>query len=178
MDVPGGSVRLKSDDQDASFDGLIKPLLGDAYGLAYSMLHDRGAAEDAVQEAAIKAWRGIGNLRRGASSRSWFFAIVANQCRDVRRSPEHRVIGLDSVTEALQVDHAERVIHDLDLERALASLSPEQSALLFLRFHLDLPPSQIAGVLRWRVGTVKSRLHRTLRKLEIEMAPSPMENSR
>jgi DNA-directed RNA polymerase specialized sigma24 family protein len=38
-----------------------------------------------------------------------------------------------------------------------------------------MPPSQIAAVLRWRVGTVKSRLHRTLRKLEAELAPTPLE---
>jgi RNA polymerase sigma-70 factor (ECF subfamily) len=178
MDVSSGTARTRTDEGAASFDGLIKPLLGEAYGLACSMLHDRGAAEDAVQEAAIKAWRGIAHLRRHGSPRPWFFTIVANQCRDIRRRRRYTVLELGGVTEAIQIDHAERVILDLDLQRALKRLSPEQSALLFLRFRLDMPPSQIARVLRWRVGTVKSRLHRILRRLERELAPSSVEKTR
>jgi len=168
---------MRTDDGALSFDCLIKPLLGDAYGLAYSMLRERAAAEDAVQEAAIKAWRGISHRHLDVSPRPWFFAIVANQCRDIRRRRSHPVIGLGSATDAVQVDHADRVIRDLDLNRAIARLTPQQTALLYLRFHLDMPPSQIAVVLRWRVGTVKSRLHRTLRKLEIDLASNQTEKS-
>jgi RNA polymerase sigma-70 factor (ECF subfamily) len=178
MHVSSDTAHTATEDQARTFEFLIRPLLEGAFGLAYSMLRDRGAAEDAVQEAAIKAWRGIEHLRRDASPQPWFFAIVANQCRDVRRVRRLTVIGIGEASEPVQGDHADRVAGDLDLERALALLSPEQSALLFLRFHLDMPPSQIAAVLRWRVGTVKSRLHRTLRKLEAELAPSPTEKSR
>jgi RNA polymerase sigma-70 factor (ECF subfamily) len=175
MHVSSGTVRFGAEDQARAFEVLIRPLLEGAFGLAYSMLRDRGAAEDAVQESAVKAWRGIEHLRRDVSPQPWFFAIVANQCRDVRRVRRLPVIGLGDAPEPIQGDHADRVVDDLDLERALALLAPEQSALLFLRFNLDMPPSQIAAVLRWRVGTVKSRLHRTLRKLEAELAPTPLE---
>ena len=175
--VTGDAGRMRSTDQMARFEVLIQPLLAGAFGLAYSMLGDRPAAEDAVQEAATKAWRSIAMLRRDELSQSWFFAIVANQCRDTRRGSRRLISSLSDVPEPSTGDHADEIVRDLDLERALAHLSPQGRGLLFLRYQMDMPPSEIAEVLRWRVGTVKSRLHRTLRKLEAELAPSLMEES-
>ncbi len=60
-----------------SFSRLIEPLLDPAYRLAAVMLADRSAAEDAVQEASIKAWRKLKQLRGDATSlRPWFLSIV------------------------------------------------------------------------------------------------------
>lgn len=176
--VTGGAGRMRTADQTARFEVLIQPLLAGAFGLARSMLGDREAAEDAVQEAAAKAWRSIAMLREHTSPQPWFFAIVANQCRDARRRSRRLVWSLGDVPEPSMGDHADGVARDVDLERALARLSPQGRGLLFLRYQMDMPPTQIAEVLRWRVGTVKSRLHRALRKLEAELAPSPMEESR
>src|SRR5579864_3281060 len=69
-----------------SFAALIEPLLDPAFRLAAVMLSDRSAAEDAVQEASIKAWRKLGQLRGEVGSlRPWFLSIVANECRMARR---------------------------------------------------------------------------------------------
>lgn len=160
-----------------SFEELIRPLLSSAYGLAYSILGDRESAEDAVQEAVTKAWRGVHRLRKGASSRAWFLTIVANQSRDARRASSRTALSLFEVPEPKVADHAELVARGLDLERALVRLSPKQRALLFLRYRMDMPPAEIAGVLGWRAGTVKSRLHRTLRQLEVDMTPQSKEKS-
>lgn len=169
----GGSAT--QDDSARSFETLIRPLLSPAYGLAYSILGDRASAEDAVQDAVAKAWRGMHRLRKGASSQAWFFAIVSNQCRDVRRASRRTVLSLFEIPEPNVADHAEVVARDLDLERALFRLSPKQRALLFLRYQMDMPPSEIAVVLGWRAGTVKSRLHRALRSLEADMT-APTED--
>src|SRR5215467_7661295 len=101
------------------------------------MLGDREAAEDAVQEAATKAWRSIGNLRERTSPQPWFFAIVANQCRDARRRSRMPQTSLNDVPELSVEDHADTIVRDLDLERALSLLPREQRGLLFLRYHLD-----------------------------------------
>lgn len=164
----------QSDRRD--FGILIQPLLHGAYGLAYSMLGERGAAEDAVQEAATKAWRGLRRLRKGTSLQAWFFTIVANQCRDARRRSRNDDVSLDEVTELMVADHADLVARDIDLESALARLSPHQRGLLFLRYQVGMPPAEIAGILGWPTGTVKSRLHRTLRKLEADMVAAIKEN--
>ena len=61
-----------------SFDELLGPLLEPAYLLAAAMLGDRSLAEDAVQEASLKAWRKIDSVRDPGALRSWFLSIVAN----------------------------------------------------------------------------------------------------
>jgi len=142
------------------------------------MLGDAAAAEDAVQEAATKAWRSLGSRGERSVPRSWFFAIVANQCRDTRRSSRRTATSLEEIPEPTVGDHADRVARDLDLARALSRLSPQQRGLLYLRYRLGLPPSQIAEVLHWRPGTVKSRLHRTLRRLAVEVADRPQKEFR
>lgn len=75
----------KSGDTTA-FEILLDPLLESGYRLACGMLHDHYAAEDAVQEAALKAWRKLRQLRDGTEMRPWFLGIVANECRSTRRS--------------------------------------------------------------------------------------------
>src|SRR2546430_17194278 len=81
-----------------SFSRLIEPLLDPAYRLAAVMLADRGAAEDAVQEASVKAWRKIRQLRGDTESlRPWFLSIVANECRMSRRTRWWSVIKVADV---------------------------------------------------------------------------------
>src|SRR6267143_7060261 len=79
-------VRAAKGGDEAAFTSLLRPLLEPAYRLAAGMLQDRQLAEDAVQEAAVNAWRKIHQLREGAEMRPWFFGIVANECRTTRRS--------------------------------------------------------------------------------------------
>src|SRR5215472_1109092 len=92
----------------ALFDALIQPLLAAGYALAFAMLQDRQEAEDALQEAALKAWRAVTNANRdGRSPRSWFLAIVGNQCRDVRRAGWSRVLRPGILPERGVDDHAD-----------------------------------------------------------------------
>src|SRR6202521_646234 len=78
-----------------AFASLIEPLLDPAYRLAAVMLEDRSTAEDAVQEASLKAWRKLGQLRGDVGSlRSWFLSIVANECRMARRQRWWSVVRL------------------------------------------------------------------------------------
>ncbi len=129
-----------------AFDAQVGPLIEPAYRLAFGMLHHREEAEDAVQEAAVKAWRKLGNLRSGADMRPWFLGIVANQCRTTRRSRWWSVIKLAH-------------------PQALRRLEPGQRAAVVLHFYLDLPLEQVATVLAIPIGTVKSRLSRGIRRL-------------
>jgi RNA polymerase sigma factor (sigma-70 family) len=113
-----------------------------------------------------------------ASPRAWFLKIVANQCRDTRRGRWWRVIRTDALPDRPAPDHAARVAEWVDLDEAMARLSREQRALLLLRYRLDLPVPEIARVLSLPPGTVKSRLHRTLHRLQALLAPGPPEVSR
>ncbi|HVH64102.1 MAG TPA: sigma factor, partial [Candidatus Dormibacteraeota bacterium] len=79
-------TRARGGDAD-SFAALVDPVLDRAFRLAAVMLADRAAAEDAVQEASVKAWRKLRSLRGDVDSFApWFLSIVANECRMMRRT--------------------------------------------------------------------------------------------
>ena len=148
-----------------SFSRLIEPILDPAYRLAAVMLNDRGAAEDAVQEAAVKAWRKIGQLRGDAASlRPWFLAIVANECRTARRTRWWSVLQLaeDSASSAETESYS-------DLHRALVRLSPDERLPLVLHFYLDLPLDEVARTLGVSPSAAKSRIYRAAKRLRADL---------
>jgi len=158
-------VQLARAGDDAAFERVLEPLLVPAHDLAFAVLRDRQAAEDAVQESAVLAWRSFGRLRDDRKARAWFLKIVLNQCRATMRTRWWRwhLFGgrVDVEVDGDQVGVERR----LDLERALSGLSREQRAVLFLFFQLDLSQEEVARLLGVRVGTVKSRLHRAVARL-------------
>src|SRR5258708_10304052 len=85
---------------DNAFEILLQPLLEPGYRLAGGMLQDHQAAEDAVQEAAFKAWRKLRQLRDGSEMRTWVLGIVANECRTVLRSRWAAVMKLVQTAKA------------------------------------------------------------------------------
>src|SRR5207248_9859016 len=86
--------RAKNGDRSA-FDELVGPLIDHAFRLGYGMLHDRQAAEDAVQEAAVRAWRKLNDLRPGSELRPWCLGIVGKQCRTIVRGPSWPDLRVD-----------------------------------------------------------------------------------
>jgi RNA polymerase sigma-70 factor (ECF subfamily) len=116
--------RAKAGDGRA-FDELLAPVLDPAFRLAMTMLNDRSAAEDAVQEAALKMWRKLGSFRPEAELRPWFLAIVANECRTARRGRWWRVIRSDDTTRLAPAASSDRGWADhIDLDTALDRLAP------------------------------------------------------
>jgi RNA polymerase sigma-70 factor (ECF subfamily) len=158
----GALERAKAGDGPA-FEQLLAPALDPAFRLAMTMLNDRAAAEDAVQEAAFRAWRKLGQFRTGSVLRPWFLAIVANECRSARRSRWWQVLRFpDLRTESVQHDRwADRV----DLDAALERLAPHHLLALTLYYHLDLPVDEVARVLGCSEGASRQRIHRALAAL-------------
>jgi RNA polymerase sigma-70 factor (ECF subfamily) len=144
-----------------AFAELIRPEYGVAFKVAYGLLQNVDDAEDAVQEAAFTAWRKLGNLREGASLRPWFLAIVANQCRGVRRQRW----WLMSSTDPENMVEPDDLAAGVDLRRALARLSHDQQVLLVLRFYLDLPYDEIATTLGISVKAARTRVERAVHRL-------------
>jgi RNA polymerase sigma-70 factor (ECF subfamily) len=150
---------------ERAFDGLIGPLVEPGYRLAVSMLENREEAEDAVQEATIKAWRNLHQLKDAGVARSWFFTIVANQCRSVRRGRWWSVVKL-AAPEQPKSGPEDEAVQRTDLQRALLSLGPDDRLALYLRYYMDLALNEVASVLGVSETAAKSRIHRAAQGLK------------
>jgi RNA polymerase sigma-70 factor (ECF subfamily) len=158
--------RASAGDSD-SFATLIEPLLDPAFRLAAVMLADRGAAEDAVQEASIKAWRKLKQLRGDVGSlKSWFLSIVANECRMTRRTRWWSVVRMPEVPGA---EEGSSGAMSSDLHTALMRLSPDERLPLVLHFYLDLPLDEVARTLGVSPSAAKSRIYRAAKRLRSDL---------
>ena len=150
-----------------SFAVLIEPLLDPAYRLAAVMLVDRSSAEDAVQEASIKAWRKLRQLRGDLKSlRPWFLSIVANECRMARRQRWWSVLKLAEVPSS---ESTRETGPSSDLHEALLKLKPEERLPLVLHFYLDLPLDEVARALQVSPSAAKSRIYRAAKRLRSDL---------
>jgi RNA polymerase sigma-70 factor (ECF subfamily) len=164
----GGLIQAARSGDEIAFDALVGPLVDPAFKLAMVFLRDPNEAQDAVQEATLKAWRALGRLRRDAAIRPWFLTIVANHCRSVRRTRWWSVARLGTVART-EPGVGEREDLQIDLDRELAKLPPTDRAVLFLFFYLDLPLGEVGRVLRISPQAAKSRVHRAVSRLRLGM---------
>lgn len=153
---------------DAAFEALLEPLLQQGYRLACVLLHDQRGAEDAVQEAAFKAWRKLSQLRDGAEMRPWFLGIVANECRSSRRSRWASVVSGELAEQATEPSD-DAVIEGIELRRALREMDAAKRMVLVLHWYLDLPLEEIASITGTSVHAAESRLGRATKELKRRM---------
>ena len=164
-------LRLARAGDGRAFAELLEPVLDPAFRLAMTMLKDRSAAEDAVQEAALKSWRKLDRFRSGADMRPWFLAIVANECRTSRRTRWWQVIGFDDPTDRAPAPSSEGAWADrIDLDSALDRLPKHHLLALSLYYHLDLPIEEVGRILGCSTGAARQRIHRALGVLRLDVA--------
>jgi RNA polymerase sigma-70 factor, ECF subfamily len=139
-----------------------------------------GDAEDAVQEAFVKAYRALGRFRAGSPFRPWLLRIVANEARNRRRSAGRRVgLALRSAEDRRPDDAApspeSAVLADERRRWLLAgvnALRDDDRAVIAARYFLELSEAETAEVLGLALGTVKSRLSRALGRLRSALGPT------
>ncbi len=154
----------------AELEALLAPLMLPAYRLAFGMLRNREEAEDAVQEAALSAWKHRKTFRPGADPKPWFFAIVANRCRSTRRNRWSRLLRqADPVAQSGPTPDVEA---DMDLRRAVNRLGHDDRLALVLRFYVDLPYEEIAAVIGISEAAARSRTQRAVRRLRPQLGKS------
>jgi RNA polymerase sigma-70 factor (ECF subfamily) len=146
---------------------LLEPLLPEAYRLAIAMLKTRADAEDAVQDAVLKAWKNFARFRRDSLLRPWLLTIVANECRHRRRSRWWSVVSDSDVPDQRIVELTAADPAAADLRRAIHRLPHDQRLVIVLRYYLDLPFDEVAQVLHVSTKAAKSRIYRALEKLRL-----------
>ena len=143
------------------------PLMRDAYNLARWLMRNERDAEDAVQEAYLKAFRFFGGLRPGTDGRAWLLRIVRNTCYSAlqERNVNSKTVALDEAGELEDAspDPQARLAAKTTVQtvrEAIAELPADYREALVLRELEGLSYKQISEVAGIPLGTVMSRLSR------------------
>lgn len=149
-----------------SFDALVDTHGARLFSLAYLILRDSAAAEDAVQETLIRAWRSMSELRSPDRVDGWLRQVLVNACRDQMRQSRRRQRMIDSLAPQERMFDLDGRVADSDqVAGALRRVSLEHREVIVLRYYADLTAKAIGDALRIPEGTVRSRLHHGLRAL-------------
>ncbi|MBO4336489.1 MAG: RNA polymerase sigma factor [Lachnospiraceae bacterium] len=165
-------IKAKGGDADA-FAGLYETCYRDMYAMAYRTLGNVHDAENAVSEAVLDAYAGLGKLRDPSAFRAWIFTILANKCK---RQIKDYVNQRENTLEKPPEDY-EEVIGQNDpgitqaedrtlIQEAFNVLSSEERMIVGLTIYGQLSSDQIAGRLSINRSTVRSKYSRALKKMK------------
>jgi RNA polymerase sigma-70 factor (ECF subfamily) len=154
-----------------AFRALVETYMKPAYDLAFSFVNDHDDAEDVTQDCFVKVFHFIKSFRLEAEFSTWLYRIVTNASLDrlkQRKRKSNRQVRIED-PETLTMGDNPGSMENLDLsmhiERALHELPTLQRAVVILR-HIDgLPTRTVSEILKCSEGTVKTHLHRGLKKM-------------
>ncbi len=176
------------DGDEHAFSRLVEPRRGELHAHCYRMLGSVHDAEDALQDALLRAWRGIGRFEGRSSLRSWLYRIATNACLDV--AGKRRVLPIDygpgadphdspgvPVAENVWVEPYPGVVDDYEQQEAvelafvaaLQHLPATQRAVLIMREVLGFSAAEVAEMLDTTVASVNSALQRARKAVDERM---------
>jgi RNA polymerase sigma-70 factor (ECF subfamily) len=162
-----------------SFDRLVGEYYGLTYRLAYRIIGDQSAAEDATQEIFIKAWRNMSRFREAARFSTWLHSIAVNHCLDAsrqRRREESRI----HPSAPMDAEESPRIIGasspddqwslSLTLRDAIRRLPEKLRVAVTLRYYMEYSVNDIAAALDLPPNTVRSRIYLAMKRLKTVLA--------
>lgn len=162
----------------AAFESLVRQHERLVYNLALRTLGNDADAQDAAQEAFIKAWTGLGSFRGDSKFSVWLYRLTNNVCLDMLRRRKNEALSLtvsddDCGETMLDIPDDSSSPQSLlekkelrrELQNAIDSLPEDYRRVLLLREEADLSYEEIGRVLNMDLGTVKSRIFRARKKL-------------
>ncbi|MCH6268861.1 RNA polymerase sigma factor SigW [Neobacillus citreus] len=160
-------------DQDA-FGEIVEIYKNSVFQLCFRMLGNRHEAEDAAQEAFIRAYVNIKSFNQDLKFSTWLFRIATNLCIDRMRKkkPDHYldadVVGTEGLTMYSQIpsntELPEKELESMELQetvqKEILKLPEKYRSAIVLKYMEDLSLNEISEILDLPVGTVKTRIHR------------------
>jgi RNA polymerase sigma-70 factor (ECF subfamily) len=169
-------VRRASSGDQSAFETLIRGTGDRLLATARKILRDPDAAEDAVQQTVILAWRWLPRLRDPDRFDGWLYKILVSACYEEAKRVRRMAARVQPLTEEAGDDDTERWAERELIEEAFRSLTPAHRAVVVLHFYAGLPLTEVASIVGVSPGTTRSRLHYGLRALRaaIEAADRPV----
>ncbi|MGQ0384725.1 MAG: RNA polymerase sigma factor [Gammaproteobacteria bacterium] len=147
---------------EEAFERLMPAYRRRVFGLGYSMLRDRSAAEDLAQEVFVKLWQALPKYDGRARLSTWIYAITRNAAISALRGRRRSV----SISDPAVLDEAEAVAappaagEDPAIWRQVEALPEKQRQAVILYYQDERPVEEVAEMLGMPVNTVKTHLHR------------------
>jgi RNA polymerase sigma factor (sigma-70 family) len=152
----------------AALEELLAAIWPHAYRIALSILRQPAAAEDAAQEACARVVPAIAQLRARDAFGVWFYRVVVREALAIeRRTPACDPLDPQTLASASPLTDA---LVRVDVLRALGELRPHERAVVALHYYADLDSGEIGAILGTPRGTVRYRLARARRALEVLLA--------
>jgi RNA polymerase sigma-70 factor (ECF subfamily) len=177
-ETEAGLIERARDGDVAAYEELVRRYQDLAFRVAYTIVGSADEAEDAAQEAFLRAYRALGRFRRGSPFRPWLLTIVANAARIRRTAATRRpTLALSAAADRPSDDSAQSpeavalaAEQRRELLAAVNALRDDDQRVIACRFFLQLSEAETADVLDCARGTVKSRLSRALGRLRQQLA--------
>jgi RNA polymerase sigma-70 factor, ECF subfamily len=172
-------IRLAQAGDTSAFDQLVVRHQSAVFRAALAALRDRHEAEEAAQDALVRAWQRLGSFRGEAAFRTWLLAIAWNRAMSRRRSlagwfSRRAPIEVADGMAAQPVDGPLDALRGRDLARhataAIEALSPKLRDALLLAQSGDYGYGEVAAMLGVPVGTVKWRVSEARRRVRLRLA--------
>jgi len=161
---------MRADRREEAITLILQEFRRRVFGLAYSFLHNREAAEDVAQEVFIKVWGALSTYDGRGSISTWIYAITRNASVSALRARRPQ-LSLSDPDVMSAVDSAKVVVSDgaaFDsgaLRRLVDQLPPNQRQVVLLFYVHEQSHEEVAALLAMPVGTVKTLLHRARARL-------------
>jgi RNA polymerase sigma-70 factor (ECF subfamily) len=177
MEEDNSIIKKRTNGDPAAFEDLVLAYQDKIYNLCRYMLGNAHDAEDAAQDAFLKAFQALPKFKPEASLYTWLYRIATNTCIDYKRKPVFEsLFGASEEGERLVHDRAsdapspeqlyESKQIDQALQEGLGKLSPKLRAIIILKEIEELSYEEIADTLEISMGTVKSRIARAREELQ------------
>lgn len=163
-ETPAYLAKQASDGNEACFVALCNLMKEKLFRTAKGILGNETLALDAVSEAVFRAFRGIKRLKEPRFAETWFTRIVINTSHDIYRRRKHETI-METVPEGIHYDDHSGI----ECMQLIESLRKDLRDIISLKYYAGYTLTEISAILEIPEGTVKSRLHRALTLLRLEV---------
>jgi RNA polymerase sigma-70 factor (ECF subfamily) len=162
----------KNDEQRKQiFEKVVKTNTPRIYKMIYNMTNNAGITKELTQEVFMNAWRGFKSFRGDSAIYTWLYRIALNTVFKYRREQarQAKIVSIDDIVHPMAEGNPEKsLVKKSDrqlIKKMIYSLPRKYQEVLVLRYYEDCDYSTISQILGIPIGTVRSRLHRTLNEL-------------
>ena len=169
----GGELVSENKESEVPYDGRLSRWM-DVYGdelvrLAYGVLKDSYLAQDAAQDAFVKAWKGMASFRGDCSEKTYLIKILMNTCRDYLRTSWMKRLDRRIPLDQLPEPYADATMPDRTVIETVLALPVKLRSVILLRYWQQLKIREIGEALSLPCETVKKRLIRANQKLGTQL---------